>query len=61
MLVRMQVVESIPPAVDTDLQAPGLQKHGMNVDTFGDEVSWWWVSKGQDRRGGGQSTTGPRP
>jgi uncharacterized oxidoreductase len=32
------VVEIIPPAVDTDLQAPGLHTFGVNVDEFADHV-----------------------
>jgi uncharacterized oxidoreductase len=36
--IGISVVEIIPPAVDTDLQAPGLHKFGMNVDVFADEV-----------------------
>jgi len=32
------VIEIIPPAVDTDLQAPGLHKFGVNVDLFADHV-----------------------
>jgi len=34
----VEVVEIIPPAVDTDLQAPGLHKFGVNVDEFADHV-----------------------
>jgi len=33
-----KVIEIIPPAVDTDLQAPGLHKFGVNVDEFADDV-----------------------
>jgi uncharacterized oxidoreductase len=32
------VVEIIPPAVDTDLQAPGLHTFGVNVGEFADAV-----------------------
>ena len=32
------MVEIIPPAVDTDLQAPGLHTFGVNVDEFADHV-----------------------
>jgi uncharacterized oxidoreductase len=35
---NVEVVEVIPPAVDTDLQAPGLHKFGVNVDEFADHV-----------------------
>jgi len=35
---RIAVVEVIPPAVDTDLQAPGLHKFGVNVEEFADHV-----------------------
>lgn len=34
----IEVIEIIPPAVDTDLQAPGLHKFGANVDEFADAV-----------------------
>jgi uncharacterized oxidoreductase len=33
-----EVIEIIPPAVDTDLQAPGLHTFGVNVDEFADSV-----------------------
>jgi len=35
---QIEVIEVIPPAVDTDLQAPGLHKFGANVDEFADHV-----------------------
>ena len=34
----VEVVEIIPPAVDTDLQSPGLHTFGVNVDEFADQV-----------------------
>ncbi|MEP6995308.1 MAG: SDR family NAD(P)-dependent oxidoreductase, partial [Acidobacteriota bacterium] len=34
----VEVVEIIPPAVDTDLGGPGLHKFGVNVDEFLDAV-----------------------
>jgi uncharacterized oxidoreductase len=34
----VEVIEIIPPAVDTDLQAPGLHTFGVNVDEFADEI-----------------------
>jgi uncharacterized oxidoreductase len=34
----IQVVEIIPPAVDTDLGGPGLHTFGVNVDEFADAV-----------------------
>ena len=34
----VEVIEIIPPAVDTDLQAPGLHTFGVNVDKFADAV-----------------------
>lgn len=34
----IEVIEVIPPAVDTDLQAPGLHTFGVNVDKFADAV-----------------------
>ncbi|OQR91917.1 protein phosphatase 2C [Achlya hypogyna] len=34
----IRVIEIVPPAVDTDLQAPGLHKFGVNVDVFADSV-----------------------
>jgi uncharacterized oxidoreductase len=35
---HVRVIEIIPPAVDTDLQAPGLHTFGVNVDQFADHV-----------------------
>ncbi|HEY2866474.1 MAG TPA: SDR family NAD(P)-dependent oxidoreductase [Pyrinomonadaceae bacterium] len=35
---HIRVVEIVPPAVDTDLQAPGLHTFGVNVDEFADHV-----------------------
>jgi uncharacterized oxidoreductase len=35
---EIKVVEIIPPAVDTDLQAPGLHTFGVDVDEFADHV-----------------------
>jgi uncharacterized oxidoreductase len=35
---EVEVIEIIPPAVDTDLQAPGLHTFGVNVDEFADHV-----------------------
>lgn len=35
---HVKVIEIIPPAVDTDLQAPGLHTFGVNVDEFADHV-----------------------
>ncbi|MBV9217478.1 MAG: SDR family NAD(P)-dependent oxidoreductase [Acidobacteria bacterium] len=34
----VEVIEIIPPAVDTDLQAPGLHTFGVDVDEFADHV-----------------------
>ena len=34
----IEVIEIIPPAVDTDLQAPGLHTFGVNVEEFADHV-----------------------
>jgi uncharacterized oxidoreductase len=34
----IEVIEIVPPAVDTDLQAPGLHKFGVNVEEFTDAV-----------------------
>ena len=34
----VKVIEIAPPAVDTDLGAPGLHKFGVNVDEFADHV-----------------------
>ena len=34
----VEVIEIIPPAVDTDLQAPGLHTFGVNVDEFADHI-----------------------
>ena len=35
---RIKVIEIIPPAVDTDLQAAGLHTFGAPVDDFADSV-----------------------
>jgi uncharacterized oxidoreductase len=35
---RVQAVEIIPPAVDTDLGGPGLHKFGANLDEFADGI-----------------------
>jgi len=34
----IEVIEIIPPAVDTDLQAPGLHTFGVDVDEFADSI-----------------------
>jgi uncharacterized oxidoreductase len=34
----IKVVEIIPPAVDTDLQGPGLHTFGVNLDEFADAI-----------------------
>lgn len=34
----VEIIEIIPPAVDTDLQAPGLHMFGVKVDEFADHV-----------------------
>jgi len=34
----IEVIEIIPPAVNTDLQAPGLHTFGVNVDEFADDI-----------------------
>ena len=34
----IEVIEIIPPAVDTDLGGPGLHTHGVNVDEFADSA-----------------------
>jgi uncharacterized oxidoreductase len=34
----IQVIEIIPPAVDTDLGGPGLHTFGVNVNAFADDV-----------------------
>ena len=34
----VQVIEIIPPAVDTDLGGPGLHTFGVNVNDFADDV-----------------------
>ncbi|CEO99793.1 unnamed protein product (mitochondrion) [Plasmodiophora brassicae] len=47
---KIRVVEIAPPAVDTDLMAPGLHKFGMNVDEFADSV-YGRVRKGEDEVG----------
>jgi uncharacterized oxidoreductase len=35
---KIKVIEIVPPAVDTDLQAPGLHKFGVPVDEFADAI-----------------------
>jgi len=40
----IEVIEVIPPAVDTDLQAPGLHTFGVNVDEFADHVFTGFVN-----------------
>ncbi|KAI8612119.1 hypothetical protein BC830DRAFT_599654 [Chytriomyces sp. MP71] len=40
------VVEIIPPAVDTDLQAPGLHTFGVNVDEYADDL-WKRLKEGE--------------
>ena len=37
-VARRLLLEVVPPAGDTDLQAPGLQTFGVNVDEFADSV-----------------------
>jgi uncharacterized oxidoreductase len=34
----IEVIEIIPPAVNTDLQAPGLHTFGVNVNEFADDI-----------------------
>lgn len=34
----VEVIEAVPPAVDTDLGGPGLHTFGVNVDEFADAV-----------------------
>jgi uncharacterized oxidoreductase len=34
----IEVIEIVPPAVDTDLGGPGLHTFGVNVDEFADAV-----------------------
>ncbi|CAK4114854.1 unnamed protein product [Aphanomyces euteiches] len=48
----IKVIEIVPPAVDTDLQAPGLHKFGANVDEFADSV-YGRLSAGEDEIGFG--------
>ncbi len=43
---NVRVVEIVPPAVDTDLNAPGLHKFGVNVDEFADGV-WTRLRNGE--------------
>ncbi len=50
----MRVVEIVPPAVDTDLNAPGLHKFGVNVDVFADGV-WPRLRNGELEIGYGMS------
>jgi uncharacterized oxidoreductase len=50
----IKVIEIIPPAVNTDLQAPGLHDFGMPVDTFADSV-YDRMLKGEEEIGYGMS------
>ncbi|KAF0741365.1 hypothetical protein Ae201684_003475 [Aphanomyces euteiches] len=53
----IKVIEILPPAVDTDLQAPGLHTFGVNVDEFADAV-YGRLSAGEDEIGYGLAETG---
>jgi uncharacterized oxidoreductase len=55
----VEVVEIIPPAVDTDLQAPGLHTFGVNVDEFADHV-FRELEKGGNEVAYGTALTGSR-
>jgi len=55
----VEVVEIIPPAVDTDLQAPGLHTFGVNVDEFADYV-FQELEKGEVEIAYGSALTGSR-
>ncbi|KAJ3194019.1 hypothetical protein HK101_003655 [Irineochytrium annulatum] len=56
----VKVVEIAPPAVDTDLQAPGLHKFGMPLDVFADEAYERWMVKGETEIGVGMADKGIR-
>ncbi|KAJ3075189.1 hypothetical protein HDU98_008915 [Podochytrium sp. JEL0797] len=55
--IGIKVIEIAPPAVDTDLQAPGLHKFGVNVDVFADSV-YERVKNGEEEVGYGMSEHG---
>jgi uncharacterized oxidoreductase len=55
----IEVIEIIPPAVDTDLQAPGLHTFGVNVDEFADHV-FAELEKGEFEIGYGTALTASR-
>jgi uncharacterized oxidoreductase len=55
----IEVVEIIPPAVDTDLQAPGLHTFGVNVDEFADHV-FQELEKGETEIAYGTALAGSR-
>ena len=55
----VEVVEIIPPAVDTDLQAPGLHTFGVNVDEFADHV-FAELEKGETEIAFGTALAGSR-
>ncbi|KAJ3257345.1 hypothetical protein HK103_004565 [Boothiomyces macroporosus] len=51
---NVKIIEVVPPAVDTDLQAPGLHKFGVNVDVFADSV-YGRLKNGEDEVGYGMA------
>eukprot|EP00271_Cylindrocystis_brebissonii_P002902 TRINITY_DN13657_c0_g1_i1.p1 TRINITY_DN13657_c0_g1~~TRINITY_DN13657_c0_g1_i1.p1 ORF type:complete len:257 (+),score=39.05 TRINITY_DN13657_c0_g1_i1:583-1353(+) len=53
----VKVVEIVPPAVDTDLQAPGLHTFGVPVDEFADSV-YARVRAGEEEVGYGMAEAG---
>ncbi|KAF0698211.1 Aste57867_11196 [Aphanomyces stellatus] len=50
----IKVIEILPPAVDTDLQAPGLHTFGVNVDEFADSI-FARLAAGEDEIGFGMA------
>ena len=55
----IEVIEVIPPAVDTDLQAPGLHTFGVNVDEFADHI-FAGLKAGETEIAYGSALTGSR-
>ncbi|KAJ3123072.1 hypothetical protein HK100_011731 [Physocladia obscura] len=53
----IKVIEIIPPAVNTDLNAPGKHTFGVNVDVFADEV-YGRLKQGEEEVGYGMAEQG---
>ena len=55
----VEVIEVVPPAVDTDLGGPGLHTFGVNVDEFADAV-FEGLENGQEEIAYGTALTSSR-